>query len=145
MSAKPATVDPGALMAQLDLLRQRLAALEVLIAEVEAALRSVETALSTLDAISKGGEILAPGDPGFNLIYRAEVKDADKVIYHVGGQIFALLPRDQAEDKLLRRLEELGKTLAELRREREATASQIAQLEYILQLALAGAQQARRA
>lgn len=133
-------VDINTVMAQIEVLRQRLAGLDVLIAEAEAALKSVDTALKTLDAAEKGGEVLVPGDPGFNVIIKARIEDAGKTLLHVGGGIFAKVDVDKAREKLLERLESLGKTLSQLRREREATLQELAQLEYIIQLALASQQ-----
>ncbi len=133
-------IDINSVMAQIEVLRQRLAGLDVLIAEAEAALRSVDTALKTLDAAEKGGEVLVPGDPGFNVLIKANISDAGKTLLHIGGGIFARVDVGKARERLLERLETLGKTLSELRREREATLQQLAQLEYIVQLALASQQ-----
>jgi prefoldin alpha subunit len=137
--SQPQTVDLNTIMAQVEMLRERLAALELLIANVQDAITHVEAALKTLDAVSKYNEILVPGDGGFNTMIFASVQEKDKILYHIGGNVYAVLPREKVEDLLLKRLQILSKNLSELNRERENTAAQLAQLEYIIQVALAQA------
>ncbi|MCE4624313.1 MAG: hypothetical protein F7C35_00405 [Desulfurococcales archaeon] len=132
-------IDINTIVAQAELLRERLAALDLLIADVQAAISNVEAALKTLSAISSSDIVLAPGDAGFNTIFKARVEDKEKVLYHIGGNIYAYLPRDKVEELLLRRLQTLGKTMNQLNKEKQVTADQLAQLEYIINAALAAA------
>ena len=54
------------------------------------------------------------------------------------------MPRDKAEEKLLKRLEILGSRLSDLNRERELTLQRLLELDYILRAVLARAQTQRQ-
>jgi len=142
MSSK--TIDLNTIVARTEMLRQRLASVEVIIQQLQAAIGSVKTALESLSAPEKAEKMLVPGDPGFNVMLRAQIEDSSKVFYHIGSGIYAYIDKDKAELYLTERLANLSKMLSQLRGEREALASELAQLEYIIQAAIASAQRAQK-
>ncbi len=141
-STGAATVDLNTLLVQAQTLRERIAAIDMIIANLKSAVAHVEAAVKTLDAVNESDEVLVPTDAGFNSMMFVKVKDKDKVLYHVGGDVYAVIPREKAEELLLNRLSKLTKALNEAIAEKESMTRHLAEIEYILQIALAQAQSA---
>ncbi|MEB3844223.1 MAG: hypothetical protein LRS48_00910 [Desulfurococcales archaeon] len=139
--AQPA-IDPNALMAQVELLRQRLAQLEAAIAELERARLNTARARETIKASSENDVLLAPTDPDYNAIIKVRVEEKDKSIIRLGENIYVKLPSEQAIQILEDRERILSKRIGELKAEHAETVRALEAAESLLQQAALAAQAA---
>lgn len=129
----------------------QLAALEEHISRLQATLNELETRMAVLDAAEKalytiedGAEILTPLDGVGDVYVRAKILESEKVIYHVGLDVYMELSRDKVVE-LIREERATVARIADVYRRELAQASQYyAALRAAVEQALSQARQQRR-
>jgi len=99
----------------LDQLRARAAALEQLIQgyqevlqRLEEARVNIQAAIETIEALGEAGEeVLVPADKISIAYFFAKPSNTDKILVHLGADVYAALNREKAVERLTKRLAEV--------------------------------------
>ncbi len=142
--AQQLRVDPAALLAQAQALRERLAALQTTITQLEQARINVRRAIDTARSL-ESDEILAPTDPDYNGMIMVKPTNKEKILVKLGGNIYAKVPVEKAIDILEKRADSLEKQVQFLMREYDETLKALESLESLLQQLAVAAQQPKQA
>ena len=138
-------IDPRALLAQIQALEAQINRMQSLLAELTAARDNVVRSRQSIEALSSAGEpVIIPLDPNMNSMAVVEARDREKFIVHLGLEIYAKLPKDEAVKVLEAKEERLSKSISEATRQLKELTSMYEQYQALLQQ-LAAAQQAQAA
>ncbi|MCE4598727.1 MAG: prefoldin subunit alpha [Desulfurococcales archaeon] len=123
MSRQQEKIDPNVLLMQIQAIRDQINRLQGFIAELATARESVVRSIDSVKALKRVGEdnIILPLDPQMNSFTMLKPVDADYVIVHLGLNVYARLPVNDAvkileakENRLSRSISEASKQLNEL-------------------------------
>lgn len=138
MSAGERQVSFEELAAQLQVVKTQIEDLQAYLAQLESNLRSIETAKMSVEGVDKAeGSIFVPGDPSATVFLIVEVKDKEKVLTHIGLNVYALLSKDKAVKILSEKESSLKTAIERVRSELEKLVKAYEQYSLILQSALA--------
>ncbi len=138
-------IDPRALLAQIQALEAQINRMQGLLAELTAARDNVVRSRQSIEALSSTGEpVIIPLDPNMNSMAVVEARDRERFIVHLGLEIYAKLPKDEAVKVLEAKEERLSKSISEATRQLKELTSMYEQYQALLQQ-LAVAQQAQAA
>ena len=113
-------IDLDQLRAQAMALEQLIQGYQEVLNRLEEARVNVQKAIDTIEGIKEGEDILVPADGVGVAYFLAKPANTDKILVHLGVDVYAALPRDQA-------LERLSKRLASIQAEIDRVRSQLAQ------------------
>jgi prefoldin alpha subunit len=134
MSKQPQiTVDPNQLLQQAQLLRERLASLQLNLAQLEQLRVNIRRAKETLSSTNSEEPLLFPSDPDMNALVATQIIEKDKAIVRLGGNVYAKLSVEKAIEVLDRKEEAVAKTIDMVQKEYSETAKQLEAIETILQ------------
>ncbi|MEB3759954.1 MAG: prefoldin subunit 3 [Desulfurococcales archaeon] len=133
-------VDPAALLAQAQALRERLTALQTTITQLEQARINVRRAIETAKSLASD-EILAPTDPDYNGMIMVKPINKEKILVKLGGNIYAKVPVEKAVEILEKRADSLEKQVQFLMKEYDETLRALESIESLLQQLAVIAQQ----
>jgi len=107
------TIDPNALIAQLEAIRSEISQLRTLISQLLLQKDGVTKAKSGIDSISNGpdGDVIFPLDPGYVALTLAKPSDKNHFIIYLGADIFAKLETNDAMKILTEREGELNQAI----------------------------------
>jgi prefoldin alpha subunit len=134
------------LVAQLDAIRAEVSNLRDLLTQLVAQRDSVTKTKEGLDAIARspeGSPVLFPLSSGYEALVEATPSDRNKVIIHLGADIYAKLDVAEGLKVLSEREGELNKLINEVSQRLAQLESLEAQYESVIQQAVASAQQGR--
>ncbi len=137
-------VDPAALLAQAQALRERLAALQTTITQLEQARINVRRAIETAKSL-ESDEILTPTDPDYNGMIMVKPTNKEKILVKLGGNIYAKVPVEKAIEILEKRADSLEKQVQFLMKEYDETLKALESIESLLQQLAVVAQQPQQA
>jgi len=127
------TIDPNALLAQAQALRERMEQLQAAIASAEQTRVNVLRAIESIKAAKTDSEILVPSDPDFNAMIKAKPVDKENVIVRLGSDIYAKMPADKAVALLEERARSIAKQIQMLTEELRQVAQALQTTEMLLQ------------
>jgi len=129
----------------------QLAVLEEHISRLQAALNELETRMAVLDAAEKAlytieddAEILTPLDGVGDVYVRAKIIESEKIIYHVGLDVYMELSRDKVVELIREERANVARIADVYRRELAQASQYYAALRAAVEQAVSRARQQRQ-
>ncbi len=133
-SREKIVIDPNTLLIQAQELAKYIEALKSALAGVENTRANLKQAMETIEALKDTTEnVLVPADHGGIAFFWAKPVSTDKIILHIGREYFAVIPRNEALQKLERRLDTIEKQETEIRKKLDEALQQYQALQSLLQ------------
>ncbi|MCE4611128.1 MAG: prefoldin subunit alpha [Desulfurococcales archaeon] len=122
-----------AYLAQMGVIRSQIEELQSYIAQIEATVANLEAARESIKALKSGREdLLVPGDPGGTVYLQVSPTRRDSVLLHLGLNIYAYIPLDEAVKIVEERREKYRNMAEKLKSELQKLVAQYREFERVL-------------